>query len=164
MSSYDKQIIDHLAFLYGEERAPSLSKRLLALLDRFHQDHPELHQKAGEDRLSERDTILIAYGDYYFRQKQNMLEAMPMAIQCYILAAHICGPRGQKVPKRGKVQPQTYNSLLDKWDAFSNAMVELELVFPYSNQTPFPIGVSNGVIGLANVFGFATTLYFCIPD
>ncbi len=108
--------------------------------------------------------ILIAYGDYYFRQKQNMLEAMPMAIQCYVLAAHICGPRGQKIPKRGKIQPQTYNSLLDKWDAFSNAMVELELVFPYSNQTPFPIGVSNGMVGLANIFGFATTLYFCIPD
>jgi hypothetical protein len=33
-----------------------------------------------------------------------------------------------------------------------------------SLQTPFPIGVSNGVVGLANVFGFATSLYFCIPD
>ena len=43
-------------------------------------------------------------------------------------------------------------------------MVELELAFPFSNQTPFPVGVSNGVVGLANVFGFATTLYFCIPD
>jgi hypothetical protein len=106
--------------------------------------------------------ILIAYGDYYFRQ--NTLETIPLAIQCYVVAAHIYGPRGQKIPKRGKVQPQTYNSLLDKWDAFSNAMVELELAFPFSNQTPLPIGVSNGVVGLANVFGFATTLYFCIPD
>ena len=108
--------------------------------------------------------ILIAYGDFYFRQKQNMLEAMPMAIQCYVLASHIYGPRQNKIPKRGKIQPQTYNSLLDKWDAFSNAMVELELVFPYSNQTSFPIGVDNGVVGLANIFGFASTLYFCIPD
>ena len=71
---------------------------------------------------------------------------------------------GQKIPKRGKIKPQTYNSLLDKWDAFGNAMVELELAFPFSNQTPLPIGVSNGVVGLANVFGFATSLYFCIPD
>jgi hypothetical protein len=106
--------------------------------------------------------ILIAYGDYYFRQ--NTLETIPLAIQCYVLASHVYGPRGQKIPKRGKTLPQTYNSLLDKWDAFSNAMVELELVFPFSNQTPFPIGNSNGVVGLANVFGFATTLYFCIPD
>jgi Tc toxin complex TcA C-terminal TcB-binding domain/ABC toxin N-terminal region/Neuraminidase-like domain/Putative peptidoglycan binding domain len=106
--------------------------------------------------------ILIAYGDFYFRQ--NTLETIPMAIQCYVLAAHICGPRGQKIPKRGKIAPQTYNSLLDKWDAFGNAMVELELVFPFSNQTPLVIGIGKGDVGLANVFGFATSLYFCIPD
>jgi hypothetical protein len=106
--------------------------------------------------------ILIAWGDYLFRQ--DTIETLNQATQLYILAAHIYGPRGQKIPKRGKVLPQTYNSLLDKWDAFGNAMVELELAFPFSNQTPFPIGVSNGVVGLANVFGFATTLYFCIPD
>jgi Tc toxin complex TcA C-terminal TcB-binding domain/Neuraminidase-like domain len=106
--------------------------------------------------------ILIAYGDYYFRQ--NTLETIPLSIQCYVLASHIYGPHGQEIPKRGKTLPQTYNGLLDKWDAFGNAMVELELVFPFSNQTPLPIGESNGVVGLANVFGFATTLYFCIPD
>lgn len=106
--------------------------------------------------------ILIAWGDYLFRQ--DTIETLNQATQLYVLAAHIYGPRGQKIPKRGKVQPQTYNSLLDKWDAFGNAMVELELAFPFSNQTPFPIGVSNGVVGLANVFGFATSLYFCIPD
>lgn len=106
--------------------------------------------------------ILIAYGDHYFRQ--NTLEAIPLAIQCYVLASHCYGPRAQKIPKRGKTLPQTYNSLMDKWDSFGNAMVELELVFPFSNQTPLPTGSSNGVVGLANVFGFASTLYFCIPD
>ena len=106
--------------------------------------------------------ILIAYGDYYFRQ--FTLETLPLAIQCYVLASHLYGPRGQKIPKRGKVLPETYKSLLNKWDAFGNAMVELELVFPFSNQTPLPLGVGNGVVGFANVFGFATALYFCIPD
>lgn len=106
--------------------------------------------------------IHIAWGDYLFRQ--NTRETINEATLHYVLAAHIYGPRGQKIPKRGKVLPETYNSLLDKWDAFGNAMVELELAFPFSNQTPFPMGASNGVVGLANVFGFATTLYFCIPD
>jgi len=106
--------------------------------------------------------ILIAYGDHYFRQ--NTLETVPLAIQCYVLASHVYGPHGQKIPKHGKTLPQTYNALLDKWDAFGNAMVELELAFPFSNQTSLPIGTSNGVVGLTNVFGFASTLYFCIPD
>ncbi len=106
--------------------------------------------------------ILIAWGDYLFRQ--DTIESLNQATQLYVLASHLYGPRGQTIPKRGTVQPQTYNSLLDKLDAFGNAMVEMELAFPFSNQTSFPIGVSNGVVGFANVFGFATTQYFCIPD
>jgi hypothetical protein len=106
--------------------------------------------------------ILIAWGDYLFRQ--DTIESINQATQLYILAAHLYGPAGQRIPRRGRIVPQTYMSLLDKWDAFSNAMVELELVFPFSSQTPLPIGVSDAVVGLANVFGFATTLYFCIPD
>jgi hypothetical protein len=105
---------------------------------------------------------LIAWGDYLFRQ--DTIETINQATQLYILAGHILGPRPQMIPKRGKIKPQTYKSLLDKWDAFGNAMVELELVFPFSNQTSFPVGVSNGVIGLANIFGFASSLYFCIPN
>jgi hypothetical protein len=106
--------------------------------------------------------ILIAWGDYLFRQ--DTIESINQATQLYILAAHLYGPGGQRIPRRGRIAPQTYLSLLDRWDAFSNAMVELELMFPFSNQTPLPIGVSDAVVGFANVFGFATTLYFCIPD
>ncbi|KAK6334785.1 putative Insecticidal toxin complex protein TccB2 [Orbilia javanica] len=105
--------------------------------------------------------ILIAYGDYYFRQ--NSLETIPDAIQCYVLASHVYGPRGQKIPKRGKTKPQTYNSLLNRWDAFGNAIVQLEVEFPFSNQISQVIGSSNGITGFANIFGFASSLYFCIP-
>jgi hypothetical protein len=106
--------------------------------------------------------ILIAYGDWYFQQ--NTLEMIPMAIQCYVLASHIYGPRGMKIPKRGKKKPETYLTLLNKWDAFGNAMVQLELDFPFSNQITKSWGQSNGVRGLANIFGFATNRYFCIPN
>jgi hypothetical protein len=105
---------------------------------------------------------LIAWGDYLYRQ--DTIESINQATQLYILAIHILGPRPQMIPKRGKIKPQTYLSLLDKWDAFSNAMVELELVAPFSNQITTPIASSNGVTGLANIFGFASTLYFCIPN
>ena len=106
--------------------------------------------------------ILIDWADHLFRQ--DTIESINQATQLYVLAAHTYGARGQEIPKRGEVAPATYNSLLDRWDAFGNAMVELELAFPFSNQTPFDSGSSNGVVGLANIFGFATTLYFCIPD
>lgn len=106
--------------------------------------------------------ILIAYGDYYFRQ--NTMESIPLAIQCFVMASHLYGPRGQKIPRRGKIVKQTYNSLLDKWDAFGNAMVELELAFPCSNQISSHVGNIRGDVALPNIFGFASTLYFGIPD
>lgn len=105
--------------------------------------------------------LLIDYGDSYFRQ--NTLESVPLAIQCYVLASHVLGPRPQVIPKQGKIAPETYESLVDRWDAFSDAMVELELVFPFSNQTTQAVVSSNGVTGLPNIFGFATSLYFGIP-
>ena len=105
--------------------------------------------------------ILIEYGDWYFRQ--NTLESIPYAIQLYVMAAHLFGPRGQRIPKRGNVEKETYLSLLNKWDAFGNAMVELELVAPFSNQTSDATVPLQGEPAFANVFGFATTTYFCIP-
>jgi hypothetical protein len=106
--------------------------------------------------------ILIAYGDHYFRM--NTLEFIPMAIQCYVMAAHLYGEPGQKIPRRGKIKPVSYNDLLDSWDSFSNAVVPIELMLPASNQTPLPIHTDGDKVGIANIFGFATTRYFCIPN
>ena len=105
---------------------------------------------------------LVAWGDYLFHQ--DTIESINQATQLYVLANHILGKRPMLIPKRGKTKPQTYLSLLDKWDAFGNAMVELELVAPYSNQITTATGSDSGVVGLANVFGFSTALYFCIPN
>lgn len=103
---------------------------------------------------------LIAWGDYLFRQ--DTIETLNQATQLYVLAGHILGPRPEFIPKRGKIQPKSYMALVNEWDAFSNTMVDLELLFPFSSQ----IGareVSDGKPHYVNVYGFATSLYFCIP-
>ncbi|MET3020290.1 Tc toxin subunit A-related protein [Flavobacterium hydatis] len=105
---------------------------------------------------------LVAWGDYLFRQ--DTIESINQATQLYILAMHIMGPRPMIIPKRGITKPQTYIGLLDKWDAFGNAMVELELAAPFSNQTPLPFGAVNGELAFANIYGLASSLYFCIPN
>lgn len=105
---------------------------------------------------------LVDWGDYLFRQ--DTIETINQATQLYVLAGHILGPKPMMIPKRGKTKPQTYLGLLDKWDAFGNAMVELELASPFSNQTTLPFGMVNKEIAFANIFGIASSLYFCIPN
>ncbi|XEC94317.1 neuraminidase-like domain-containing protein [Paenibacillus tarimensis] len=105
---------------------------------------------------------LLAWGDYLFRQ--DTIETINQATQLYVLALHILGPRPMMIPKRGRIRPQTYIGLLDKWDAFGNAMVELELSAPFSNQTTQPFGMVNKEVAFANIFGLASSHYFCIPN
>ncbi|WP_154724325.1 neuraminidase-like domain-containing protein [Thiothrix nivea] len=106
--------------------------------------------------------ILIAWGDHLFQQ--DTIETINQASQLYILASHAYGSKGQRIPKRGRTKPQTYFSLIDRWDAFSNAMVELELAFPFSNQPDAYDDGHDAAVALTNIFGSASALYFCIPD
>jgi len=99
---------------------------------------------------------LIAWGDSLFRQ--DTMESVNEALQIYVIANHILGPRPEFVPKRGEIKAESYYSLKDKWDDFSNALVELENIFPYSSE----VSVSESSTG-TNLLGIGSALYFCIP-
>lgn len=105
--------------------------------------------------------ILIAAGDQFFRQ--GTLESVPLAIQYYILAAHLYGPPGEKVPKRGRRPVATYRTLQEKWDAFGDAVVSVETPFPYARQASSSQLAARGP-GVPNILGTQTALYFCLPD
>lgn len=105
---------------------------------------------------------LLAWGDVLFRK--DTIESINQATQLYVLAGHILGPRPNIIPKQGTIKPQTYLGLLDKWDAFGNAMVEMELAAPFSNQKSSSNAVVDNEIATLNIFGAASSLYFCIPN
>jgi hypothetical protein len=100
---------------------------------------------------------LIAWGDQLFRK--DTMESINEALQIYVIANHILGPRPQFVPKRGEIKAETYTSLKPKLDDFSNALVQMENIFPYSSEIPLAAGDYGG-----NMLGFATAFYFCIPS
>jgi sucrose phosphorylase len=58
-------ILEKLAFLYGPDRGAACYQRLLALLDDFRARYPALSQQTADptERVTERDIILITYGD-----------------------------------------------------------------------------------------------------
>jgi hypothetical protein len=99
---------------------------------------------------------LIAWGDSLFRQFTR--ESVYEAIQIYVIANHILGPRPEFVPKRGEIKAESYYSLQDKWDDFSNALVQLENIFPYSSE----VSVDSTSTG-TNLLGIGPALHFCIP-
>lgn len=75
----ERRMRDHLVFLYGAERAPALLERLYATLDQFRRRHPQL-ATTGE-RLTERDVILITYGDQMTEPSQRPLQTQAQVLE-----------------------------------------------------------------------------------
>jgi Tc toxin complex TcA C-terminal TcB-binding domain len=87
-------------------------------------------------------------------------ETVNEALQLYVIANHILGPKPEFVPKRGTIKAETYNTLKDKLDDFSNALVEMENAFPFSSA----VSVNNNTSGTPGLLGMGQSLYFCIPS
>lgn len=62
---------------------------------------------------------LIAWGDQMFRRFNR--ESVNEAIQYYILAAKLLGPRPKRIQFQSQPPAQSYRDLYGKWDDFSNA-------------------------------------------
>ncbi|MFD4368970.1 neuraminidase-like domain-containing protein [Rhodococcus sp. NPDC058521] len=100
---------------------------------------------------------LVAWGDSLFRQ--DTMESVNEALQLYVIAGHVLGPRPQVVPKRGEVAPQSFATLQPKLDDFSNALVALENLFPYASE----VSVGKKSPPGSSLLGVGPALYFCIP-
>jgi hypothetical protein len=104
---------------------------------------------------------LIAWGDSLFMQ--DTLESINDATQRYVLAANLLGPRPQRIPSRGTIQPKTFAQLKAQGlDKMGDALVELENKFPFNEALPRtrsgPAEAQSGPL-----FGIGRALYFCIP-
>jgi Tc toxin complex TcA C-terminal TcB-binding domain len=102
---------------------------------------------------------LIEWGDKLFRR--DTIESINEATQLYILAANLLWLRPHRVPPVVKETggPPTYAMLRKTLDDFSNGIVQVETLIPFSFGAGGN-GTSNGaegILGLAN-------LAFCIPS
>lgn len=102
---------------------------------------------------------LVAWGDSLFRQDTG--EAIDEALQLYVLAANILGPRPQAVPRQGSVRPQTYATLRADLNGFADALRGLEADLAF-DTAPHPTEAAAGE-GVVGAEGLATALYFCVP-
>ncbi|SFE35501.1 hypothetical protein [Nitrosomonas sp. Nm166] len=103
---------------------------------------------------------LIAWGDSLFRQETG--EAIDEALQLYVLAANILGPRPLPVPKKGNVRPQTYDNLRRDLSKFGTVIRDMETAIPF-DLGPFPTIDSESNDRLATLRSLGKALYFCVP-
>ena len=104
---------------------------------------------------------LIAWGDSLFMQ--DTIESIDEATQIYVLAANLLGPRPQRIPPQGTVQPKSFAQLKAAGlDPMGNALVELEGQFPFNLALPATQN-GGGADQSGPLFGIGRTLYFCVP-
>ncbi|HIE25075.1 MAG TPA: sugar phosphorylase [Anaerolineales bacterium] len=84
MNVLEKKLYDHLAFLYGEERAPKLTKRFLESLYKVRAKYPELADDTPERKISEKDAILITYGDMVQKEGEMPLKTLGYFLRKYL--------------------------------------------------------------------------------
>lgn len=85
MTLEEKQIREHLAFIYGAETAQPIFEQLQTRLADFRRHHPELGRPmAPDERLTEADSILITYGDQVQEPGKPSLQSLAEFLDRYL--------------------------------------------------------------------------------
>jgi len=79
----EDRILDHLAFLYGPERAETLMRRLRAIVGRA----AIPAARRADERLTERDVILITYGDQVREPGRPPLQTLTEVLETHVRGA-----------------------------------------------------------------------------
>jgi len=90
----ENRIREHIVFLYGETESEAIWNRLNEIIVNFRNNYPGLDQQFRQgSRLSERDSILITYGDQVRESGrpplQSLAEFLHETIQGIISSVHI---------------------------------------------------------------------------
>ena len=85
MKKRETMLIEHLNFLYGKRNAPMIYAKVIALLDRFKQDHPELTMLDNQETINEKDIILITYGDMVSDEGEKPLKTLGRLLREYLV-------------------------------------------------------------------------------
>lgn len=161
---YANQRIDNiLKMLAGDNTVEGFSNSLKADLEAQVNDwryHPfEPHRIAQYRNVAYQKTTfmkyldnLVAWGDHLFRQ--DSMESINEAVQLYILAAELLGPRPKVIPPVVAPLTETFNELENSFDDFSNALIQVENYIPVMPEDNLD----------GNAITPIPTLYFCIPQ
>ena len=138
-NDYQVQDIDQLLELLNDEAEIPNIQEIESAVSRWRQDAFNPHLIARSRTVAFQKAVvmkyidnLIAWGDSLFRRETR--EAINEAMQLYILAAKLLGPRPRRIPKSVKRPEKSFKQLQSQLDAFSNAWVEFENYMPATSN------------------------------
>jgi len=80
-----KSLIEHLSFLYGENKSTLLYTKIMSLLNQFKEDNPDLVKISNTEYITERDIILITYGDMVRCNSEKPLKTLGRLLNKYLV-------------------------------------------------------------------------------
>ena len=84
MKPKERELLEHLVFLYGEKEAPKIFRQVMDLLEYFHQNNPELTSPNPKGMISEKDVVLITYGDMVQQEGETPLDTLGQFLKHYL--------------------------------------------------------------------------------
>ena len=80
----EKILYDHIAFIYGQDDAAAIHRQLMTHLNQFKTTHAHRPQLARKNRISERDSVLITYGDMIQHDGGRPLQSLGAFLQSHL--------------------------------------------------------------------------------
>ncbi len=126
----DKSVLEMLGQPTAQDKLPDRSA-LSSLVDKWKNDPFNPHLIARYRNVAYQKyvvmkylDVLIGWGDQEF--SKDTTESVNLAIQFYVLAAKLLGPKNPEAPEPEAVSPLTVRQLLSKTDDLGNAFIEYE--------------------------------------
>jgi hypothetical protein len=126
----DKSILQMLGLPTNRDKLPDRTA-LSSLVDKWKNDPFNPHLIARYRNVAYQKYVvmkyldaLIGWGDLEFAK--DTTESVNLAIQFYLLAAELLGPKNVEAPEREPSAPLTANDLLSNTDDLGNAFIEYE--------------------------------------
>ena len=85
MNKDEKKLFEHVRFLYGDDQVQAIFKKIQALLEKFKKDHTAFVRIKSSEKISERDVILITYGDIVRENSEQPLETLGRLLIKYLV-------------------------------------------------------------------------------
>ena len=126
----DKSVLQMLGLPTNQDKLPDRSA-LQSLVDKWKNDPFNPHLIARYRNVAYQKYVimkyldtLIGWGDQEF--SKDTTESVNLAIQFYILAAELLGPKNPEAPEPNVDSPLSASALLSNTDALGNAFIEYE--------------------------------------